>query len=422
MVRFIDLFSGISGMRIGFERACLSKNLRSQCVFTSEIKSHAIKVLKQNYPDETIYGDITLILSDQIPDFDFLLAGFPCQSFSSAGKRLGFKDSRGNLFFEIIRILKDKKPFGFLLENVEGLVTHDRENSGDKTGRTFSKILESLKSLGYEVSWKILNAKNFGLPQDRKRIYIAGTKSKAPNLDNFQQHKSTLSDILESNLPPHQSRLTEILLSKYKTRELYGKSIKDKRGGSNNIHSWDLELKGSVSDSQKRLLNLMLKERRKKKWAVEFGIDWMDGMPLTIAQIETFFKDKNLQSMLEDLLNKGYLKLEHPKKKVGNSRVQDKRLPLGFNIVTGKMSFEINKILDPNDIAPTLVAMDLQGIFVVDGDGLRRLSLREGLRLFGYPETFKFDVSVSDGYDLLGNTVAIPVVESVAERLLEVRE
>ena len=420
MVRLIDLFSGISGMRIGFEKACLSKNLQSQCVFTSEIKSHAIEVLKQNYPNEKIHGDITLISSDQIPDFDFLLAGFPCQSFSSAGKRLGFEDFRGNLFFEIIRILQDKKPFGFLLENVEGLVTHNRENPRDKIGKTFSKILESLKSLGYEVSWKILNAKNFGLPQDRKRIYIAGTKSQAPNLENFQQHKSILSDILESNLPIHQSRLTEILLHKYRPRELYGKSIKDKRGGLNNIHSWDLELKGSISDSQKRLLNLMLKERRKKKWAIEFGIDWMDGMPLTIKQIETFFRDENLKFMLEDLLNKGYLKLEHPKKKIGNSRVQDKKLPLGFNIVTGKMSFEINKILDPNDIAPTLVAMDLQGLFVVDGDGLRRLSLREGLRLFGYPESFRFDVRISDGYDLLGNTVAIPVVESVSERLLEV--
>ena len=124
--------------------ACSENGYISKCVFTSEIKEYAVQILKQNHPKEKINGDICKISSDEIPDFDFLLAGFPCQPFSYAGKRLGFSDTRGTLFFEVERILKDKKPFGFILENVEGLVNHDKENKQDEIGRTLRTILNHL--------------------------------------------------------------------------------------------------------------------------------------------------------------------------------------------------------------------------------------------------------------------------------------
>ncbi|NLZ82872.1 MAG: cytosine methyltransferase [Clostridiales bacterium] len=143
-------------------------------------------------------------------------------------------------------------------------------------------------------------------------------------------------------------------------------------------------------------------------------------MPLTIDHIRTFYDNEHLEEMLSDLVTKRYLKMEYPKKKVENRRVQDTTLPLGYNIVAGKMSYEISKILDPNCVAPTLVAMDMHRLFVGDGDGLRTLSLREGLRLFGYPDDFCFDTALEDGYDLLGNTVVVPVIEAVATRLLKV--
>ena len=127
----------------------------------------------------------------------------------------------------------------------------------------------------------------------------------------------------------------------------------------------------------------------------------------------------SLTSAVNSLVNKKYVVKEHPKKKVGNVRVQDESLPIGYNIVAGKMSFEVSKILDPNGIAPTLVAMDMQHLYVVDGNGLRTLSLREGLRLFGYPDDYKFDVKIEDGYDLLGNTVVVPVIKAVSERVVE---
>ena len=173
---------------------------------------------------------------------------------------------------------------------------------------------------------------------------------------------------------------------------------------------------------------MLLKERRKKKWAEIIGMDWMDGMPLTMEQIRTFYNVPHLQEMLDDLVRKDYLKYEHPKKLVKKEvdgvstsyREYDCTKPKGYNIVAGKLSFEINKVLSPNDIAPTLVAMDMQKLYVADNGGLRRFTLREGLRLCGYPDDMIFDVSEKDGFDLLGNTVVVPVIKSVADRLLEV--
>ncbi len=418
-LRFIDLFAGIGGIRKGLELACAEKGLETTCVFTSEIKPYAISVLKQNHPGEVITGDITQVEPEKIPDFDVLLGGFPCQAFSAAGKRLGFEDTRGTLFFNVARILKEKQPQGFILENVEGLVNHDRKDPKDKIGNTLSVILDTLDELGYKVSWKVLNAKYFGIPQERKRIYIVGTKVSAPDLEQFNTNETTLGDLLENGLPTSNTPFVRNLLSHFDVTQLYGKSLKDKRGGEGNIHSWDVAMKGEVSEEEKQLLNQMLRERRKKKWAEEYGIDWMDGMPLTKKMIQTFNNSENLQEMLSDLVRKGYIKREFPKKRVGNRRIQDDTLPLGYNIVTGKMSFPVNKVLDPCGIAPTLVAMDMERLYVPDGNGIRPLTLREGLRLFGYPDDYKFDVSRAEGYDLLGNTVVVPVIKAVGGRMLE---
>ena len=421
-LRFIDLFAGIGGIRKGLEQAAYENGLKPVCVFTSEIKPYAIKVLHDNHPLETIAGDITQIKASDIPDFDILCAGLPCQALSSAGKRNGFADTRGTLFFEVERILKEKKPQGFILENVEGLVNHDG-------GRTLDVILNKLQSLNYHINYRVLNAKNFGVPQERKRIYIIGSLHQKPNLDDFPQQSKTLQDVLEQGMPTLDTPFIQNLLVHFDIQQLYGKSIKDKRGGNTNIHSWDIALKGEVSLEEKKLLNAILTNRRQKKWAAEIGIDWMDGMPLTTQQIKTFYPHPHLQKMLTKLTKQGYLSLEHPKKLVKTThndthtitthREYDTTKPKGYNIIAGKLSFEINKILAPNQIAPTLVAMDMNKLYVADNGGLRTLTLREGLRLNGYPDDFIFNVSQKEGYDLLGNTVVVPVIKAVAERLLQ---
>ncbi len=422
VIRFIDLFAGIGGIRCGLEQAVADRGMMSVCVLTSEIKPHAVSVLRENYPGETITGDITKIDTKNIPDFDILCAGFPCQAFSSAGKRQGFADTRGTLFFDVERILRDKRPKGFILENVEGLVNHNG-------GKTLQVIIDKLAALNYKFDFRVLNSKYFGVPQERKRIYIVGSVYKKPDLDNFSIKESILGDILESGLPTLDTPFIRTLLEHFSIEQLYGKSIKDKRGGVANIHSWDLGIKGFVSLEQKKLLDIILTERRKKKWAEIIGIDWMDGMPLTLEQIRSFYDNPELEDMLQDLTRKGYLKYEYPKKLIRSKNVvngeittyrdYDTTKPKGYNIVAGKLSFEVNKIMSPNGIAPTLVAMDMQKLYVGDNGGLRRLTLREGLRLCGYPDEIKFNVSEKDGFDLLGNTVVVPVIKAVAERLLD---
>lgn len=183
-LRIIDLFAGIGGIRLGFEK------YGADCVFSSEWDKYAQDMYEANF-GERPFGDINNIEPQDIPDHDFLLAGFPCQPFSIAGKQLGFADTRGTLFFNIEKILEIKKPRGFLLENVSRLKTHDK-------GRTFEVIIEKLKKLGYNVHYKILNTLDYGLPQLRKRIYIVGFQEdvnfKFPNPDGIVKK---LSDILE---------------------------------------------------------------------------------------------------------------------------------------------------------------------------------------------------------------------------------
>jgi DNA (cytosine-5)-methyltransferase 1 len=425
MIRFIDLFAGMGGTRIGFEQACKKLNFKNTCVFTSEIKPYAVEIYQHNFNNEEIYGDITQIDANLIPDFDFLLGGFPCQAFSIAGSRKGFDDTRGTLFFDVARILKAKKPKAFILENVEGLVNHDKKNKEDKIGNTLQTILNTLNGLGYHVTWKVLNSNDFGIPQRRKRIYITGCLSGATDLNNFLITQKKLGNILQKNLPCQQTDFRKKLLRLYSEEQLMGKSIKDKRGGENNIHSWDLEIKGPVTTNQKLLMSELLKARRQRKWAEEIGIDWMDGMPLTLDQIYTFekrHKKCQLKKMLDDLVKKDYMKFEHPKALVkleGTTlRIKDTSKPKGYNIVAGKLSFELNKILSPNESINTVVATEVNRFGVIDSDGIRNLSDRECLRLFGFPDDYLNCLSQKKLYDLIGNTVVVPVIKNVCLRVL----
>lgn len=190
--KFIDLFAGIGGIKIAFE------NNNLQCVLSNDFDVQVKKTFDFNFQQKQLFGDIRSLSANKIPDFDILCAGFPCQPFSIAGYRKGINDpyGRGNLFFDIVRILEDKKPQAFLLENVKNLKTHDK-------GNTMKIILENLeKKLGYYVKVKVLNTMEYGnLPQNRERIYIVGfLDKKAYNNFSFPEKKpltKTLSECLE---------------------------------------------------------------------------------------------------------------------------------------------------------------------------------------------------------------------------------
>jgi DNA (cytosine-5)-methyltransferase 1 len=163
MVRVISLFAGIGGICLGFVRA------GAKMVWANEYDKHACQTYRHNLGSDYLYeGDIRDVPAEIIPEFDVLTAGFPCQAFSVAGYRKGFEDDRGNLFFEIIRVLKAKKPRAILLENVKNLTSHDK-------GRTFKIIIAELEQLGYKLKYKVLNTMEYGnIPQNRERIYIVG--------------------------------------------------------------------------------------------------------------------------------------------------------------------------------------------------------------------------------------------------------
>lgn len=410
MIKFIDLFAGTGGIRLGFQMACSSLGIDAQCVFSSEIDNDACASYILNFNDNP-KCDIREI--DNIPEFDFLLAGFPCQAFSYAGKRKGFGDTRGTLFFEIERLLRKYKPKGFLLENVRGLVTHDN-------GNTFQTIVNSLNNLGYTIEYRLLNSCNFGVPQNRVRLYIVGRLKK-------QVHLSIESDIGPSDSHVFKQARREYLLfpeenkryvvirdileqdvhDKYFCSERFVNQLKkavgddlssldgcrliDYRGGQA-IHSWDLGLKGECSSDEKLLMSLLISNRRKKI----FG-NLQDGKALTKEQIGSFYTKNNLSDILDSLKAKGYISCKDGR----------------YNPVAGNMSFEVFKFLDPNSISTTLTASDTNRLGIVQNGRPRRITPREAARIQGYPDTYKLIPNDKAVYKQMGNGVSVPVIEAI---------
>lgn len=213
MIKSIDLFAGIGGIRIGFEYA-FNKNIKT--VFVSEWDKFAQKTYQTNFPDNfKIAGDITKIHEQNIPHFDICLAGFPCQAFSLAGKRMGFDDDykglcRGTLFQDVVRICEYHKPKVIFCENVKGLAIHDK-------GRTFKVIKRAFEQIGYTVYDKILNSKNFGVPQNRERIYIVCFRNDM-NSNSFSFPKgidetTSIRKILEDAPIPSKYYLSDVYVN-----------------------------------------------------------------------------------------------------------------------------------------------------------------------------------------------------------------
>ena len=222
-MKVFSTFSGIGGFEVGIERAFdeVEQRRRRQaegslettlpdvisqpderqhaaCIGYSEIDKYAIKVYERNFPNVKNYGDITKINAKELPDFDCLVGGFPCQAFSIAGKRKGFEDTRGTLFFDLARILRAKQPRLFVFENVKGLLSHDG-------GQTFKTIIQTIDELGYDCQWQVLNSKNFGVPQNRERVYIVGHLRGTPRPEVFPIIGANSEDIVQLNQPTHSN-------------------------------------------------------------------------------------------------------------------------------------------------------------------------------------------------------------------------
>jgi DNA (cytosine-5)-methyltransferase 1 len=241
-LKFIDLFCGIGGFRIAFEKACIENDIASECVFSSDIDHYCRANYAANFHDEP-FGDIKKVREMDIPDHDVLLAGFPCQPFSIIGSMKGMEDTRGTLFFDIARILKEKKPQVFVLENVKQLASHNH-------GETIEIILNTLNGLGYQVYHKILNALDYGLPQKRERIFMVGFRN--PVSFSFPSPEKTyqpLSEVLEEFVDS-KFFATDLIRSKRKEKHVseYSPSIwHENKSGNINSYPYSCALRAGAS-------------------------------------------------------------------------------------------------------------------------------------------------------------------------------
>lgn len=411
-VRAVDLFAGIGGMRLGAEKAANELGIEFECVLSCEKDNSARETYKKNF-EEGIVEDAREM--ERLPDHDLLMAGFPCQSFSRAGKHEGFGDTRGTLFFEITRLIDNtpNPPEILVFENVRGLLTND-------DGRTFKTIKHEIEKRGYSFNHYLLNSSNFGLPQNRVRLFMVCVLNENPDLSLVSDPGPPDSHSYEPGLFGRPTVVRDILMDdpspEYNCSEefvealrdvvngdftdLHGVRMIDYRGG-NSIHSWELGLRGECTDQEIEFMNEFILARRRKK----FGAN-RDGKMLTKEQISTFFNPDNLQQVLDSLERKEYIQ------RVGEDN--DKYKP-----VSGNFSFEVYKFLDPNKISVTLVSSDANRLGVYYNDRVRRITPREAARLQGFPDDFDLHDKDSKSYKLLGNSVSINVVKEVVKDVLK---
>lgn len=267
-IRYFSMFTGVGGFELGIERAysnqqssrkfqdeqrrdrnineegrnVLSTTSTPLCIGFSEIDKYANQLLAKRFPDIPNFGDCTKIEADKLPDFDMLCGGFPCQSFSIAGKRRGFQDTRGTMFFHIARILEVKRPKLVFLENVKGLLNHDK-------GKTFSTILQTLEELGYEVQWMVLNSKFFGVPQNRERVFIIGSLRGEPRPEILPFRQDDRKTFIQSREQTSNSGCISARYYKQGNADTYVREIGVAIDGSQAMRVYNTELAPTLKGS-----------------------------------------------------------------------------------------------------------------------------------------------------------------------------
>ncbi|MTJ08877.1 DNA cytosine methyltransferase [Anabaena sp. UHCC 0204] len=426
---FIDLFAGIGGFRIALNK------LGGQCLGYSEIDKQAINVYQQNFINyfnkhEIELGDITNI-SDLPPNIDIIVGGVPCQPWSVAGCLRGFEDPRGKLWFDVIRLVNKNQPQGFIFENVSGLASpKNRDN--------LELILNELVNIGYCVKWKVINAYDFGLPQNRERVFIVGIRKdiegcqeyKFPkplnihpkvldildelkNINFVEKVKLDANTLFKGVIPPSRTRFQ-------KDDELNDFFIfSDLRNGHTTIHSWDII---NTSDREKMICLTLLKYRRSKKYGNK------DGNPLSFDNFREIIIDIEINE-LNILVKKGIFRLTSDHK---------------YEFVNSKNMTGINNIyriiLPTADIFPTLTAtggkdyiatvsihathpQEYKNLFlekIYQPQKYIPITAKHACKLQGFPVNFEYHKKDEVAKKQFGNAVPVPVVEYVAKELLRI--
>jgi|TARA_R110000824_G_scaffold257896_1_gene446794 DNA (cytosine-5)-methyltransferase 1 len=355
VLTILDLFSGIGGFRLALE------NAGHKVIWSNEILEKPRSIYEHNFKEKPDPRDIRTINPDELPDADLLCGGFPCATFSIAGKRTGFcqTDTRGSLFFEICRILRAKRTKYFILENVKGLLNHDN-------GRTFGVILASLDELGYDVQWELLNSKNFGVPQNRERIFIVGSLRGKRRPKIFPIGNASQEDDGKNRGEPEE-----------------------RQGFFSNI-SPTLDANYSKGGASRQYVN----EAGVAQWRRGYFREYKsDGTPTLTANMGT--GGHNVPFV------RAVITPDRAEKRQNGRRFKD----------DGEPAF-------------TLGAQDKHGVAISDGEKLdiRKLTPMECERLQGFPDNWtKYYadgtlVSDSERYERCGRTITVTVVQSIGER------
>ena len=368
-MKFLELCAGIGGFRQALE------NLGCECVGWSEIDKYAIKLYSAWYNDNCNFGDVTKIEAETLPDFDLLVGGFPCQAFSIAGKRMGFDDTRGTIFFDFARIMKAKKPKFAIFENVKGLLNHDG-------GKTYETILQTLNELGYDAQWGILNTKFHGLPQNRERVYIVANLRERSSTKILFERGDGITDKVE--------RTEQSIIGDYYTKN--GKT-----------HQW-----GGVIGDESIAPCLMAGEYKSPRIVKIGDIDGLNTQYSRVYDSEGISATINAQG--------GGLGAKTGLYKVG-------AIDGVFRLKQG------NRVYGVNGKARTICAEGggyggYTGLYTnSEQTKVRRLTPKECFRLQGFKDEmvelgYKLGISDTQLYKMAGNAVSVPVVEWVAQRVL----
>lgn len=422
--RFIDLFAGIGGFRLALE------SLGGTCVASAEIDSQAMEVYCNNWPNDSSthnLGNITDLTI--LPEHELLVGGVPCQPWSIAGHNKGFDDPRGQLWGDVIRLLEYNKPQAFIFENVKGLIDPRHEDY-------LNTILSSFKLLGYQIYTKLLNSFDYGVPQNRDRVFIVGIRRDILTSEyyfpTYQESKIRLYEIFDNLATPDQE-LPKVLLQ----RDLFGERtgvgfnkltpkhhhneffvLNDIRHGPTSIHSWEIR---STTDREKLLCMTILRNRRNKKYGP------CDGNPMEFGHIQELVPDLRIEE-LDQLVTKKILR----KYEDGRFEFVNRRLSGGidgtyriflptarfFGTLTARgMKDEVAEVCITGRTSEEYKHNFVQKILLPKKH--RPISIREAARLQAFPDTFKLHHNSTVSLRLLGNSVALPVVQAVAKSLLK---
>ena len=365
-MKFLELCAGIGGFRQALE------NLGCECVGYSEIDKYAIKLYSAWYNDDCNFGDVTKIEAETLPDFDLLVGGFPCQAFSIAGKRMGFDDTRGTIFFDFARIMKAKKPKFAIFENVKGLLNHDG-------GKTYETILQTLNELGYDAQWGILNTKFHGLPQNRERVYIVANLRERSSTKILFERGNDSADKVE--------RTEQSIIGDYYTEN--GKT-----------HQW-----GGVIGDESIAPCLMATEHKSPR-IVKIG-----SIGCKPCQSDQVYSPSGVSVTLSAQNGgKGAM--------TGLYKIGD---------IDG-LNTQYSRVYDSEGISATINAQGgglgaKTGLYNIEHK-VRRLTPKECFRLQGFKDEmvdlgYKLGISDTQLYKMAGNAVSVPVVEWVAQRVLD---